>query len=42
MVYTLIVLLSLVWFHFSYAIITIFRIRHLGKKALQEEQSQLV
>ncbi len=39
MVYTLIVLLSLVWFHFTYAIITIFRIRHLGKIALLEEQS---
>ena len=42
MVYTLIVLLSLVWFHFSYAIITIFRIRHLGKKALLAEESQPV
>lgn len=40
MVYTLIVLLSLVWFHFTYAIITIFRIRYLGKKALKEEQAQ--
>jgi len=40
MVYTLIVLLTLVWFHFSYAIFTIFRIRYLGKKALEEEQAQ--
>jgi len=39
MVYTLIVLLTLVWFHFSYAIFTIFRIRHLGKKALKAAQS---
>ncbi|MCX6280549.1 MAG: polysulfide reductase NrfD [Bacteroidetes bacterium] len=39
MVYTLIVLLSLVWFHFTYAIFTIFRIRHLGKAALQEENA---
>ncbi|MCX6279995.1 MAG: hypothetical protein NT004_18170, partial [Bacteroidetes bacterium] len=31
MVYTLIVLLSLVWFHYMYVIFTIFRIRHLGK-----------
>jgi len=36
MVYTLIVLLSLVWFHFSYAIFTIFRIRRLGGKAMKE------
>ncbi|MCX6287175.1 MAG: polysulfide reductase NrfD [Bacteroidetes bacterium] len=41
MVYTLIVLLSLVWFHFTYAIITIFRIRWLGNKALKEEQAQI-
>jgi len=39
MVYTLIVLLSLVWFHFSYAIFTIFRIRYLGAKAMKEEKS---
>ena len=39
MVYTLIVLLSLVWFHFTYAIITIFRINYLGKKALKEKQA---
>jgi hypothetical protein len=31
MVYTLIVLLSLVWFHYMYVIFTVFRIRHLGK-----------
>jgi Ni/Fe-hydrogenase subunit HybB-like protein len=31
MVYTLIVLLSLVWFHYIYVIVTVFRIRHLGK-----------
>lgn len=31
MVYTLIVLLSLVWFHYMYVIYTVFRIRHLGK-----------
>jgi hypothetical protein len=31
MVYTLIVLLSLVWFHYMYVIFTIFRIRYLGK-----------
>ena len=31
MVYTLIVLLSLVWFHYMYIIFTIFRIRFLGK-----------
>jgi hypothetical protein len=31
MVYTLIVLLSLVWFHYIYVIITVIRIRHLGK-----------
>ena len=32
MVYTLIVLLSLVWFHYMYVIYTVFRIRHLGKQ----------
>ncbi len=32
MVYTLIILLSLVWFHYMYAIFTVFRIRRLGKK----------
>jgi len=31
MVYTLIVLLSLVWFHYMYIIYNVFRIRHLGK-----------
>lgn len=31
MVYTLIVLLSVVWFHYMYVIFTVFRIRHLGK-----------
>jgi Ni/Fe-hydrogenase subunit HybB-like protein len=31
MVYTLIVLLSIVWFHYMYVIFTIFRIRRLGK-----------
>ncbi len=31
MVYTLIVLLSLVWFHYMYVIYTVFRIRYLGK-----------
>ncbi len=31
MVYTLIVLLSLVWFHYMYVIFTVFRIRNLGK-----------
>jgi 5-hydroxyisourate hydrolase-like protein (transthyretin family) len=31
MVYTLIVLLSLVWFHYMYVIFTVLRIRHLGK-----------
>ncbi len=31
MVYTLIVLLSLVWFHYMYVIYTVIRIRHLGK-----------
>lgn len=33
MVYTLIILLSLVWFHYLYIIITVFRIRWLGKHA---------
>ena len=33
MVYTLIVLLSLVWFHYLYVIFTIFRIRFIGKRA---------
>lgn len=33
MVYTLIVLLSVVWFHFLYVIFTIFRIRFIGKRA---------
>jgi hypothetical protein len=33
MVYTLIILLSLVWFHYCYIIITVFRIRWLGKNA---------
>ena len=32
MVYTLIVLLSLVWFHYMYVVFTVFRIRYLGKK----------
>jgi hypothetical protein len=32
MVYTLIVLLSLVWFHYIYAIISVFRLNGLGKK----------
>ena len=32
MVYTLIVLLSFVWFHYLYVVVTVFRIRHLGKK----------
>jgi len=32
MVYTLIVLLSLVWFHYMYIIFSVFRIRHLGKQ----------
>jgi Ni/Fe-hydrogenase subunit HybB-like protein len=36
MVYTLIILLSLVWFHYLYAVITVFRIRYLGKKAETE------
>ena len=40
MVYTLIVLLSLVWFHFCYAIFTVFRIRYLGAKALKAENAQ--
>jgi Ni/Fe-hydrogenase subunit HybB-like protein len=31
MVYTLIVLLSLVWFHYMYIIFNVFRIRYLGK-----------
>jgi hypothetical protein len=31
MVYTLIVLLSLVWFHYMYIIFNVFKIRHLGK-----------
>jgi hypothetical protein len=31
MVYTLIVLLSLVWFHYMYIVFNVFRIRHLGK-----------
>ena len=31
MVYTLIVLLSFVWFHYIYVIFTVFRIRNLGK-----------
>jgi hypothetical protein len=31
MVYTLIVLLSLVWFHYMYVIFTVIRIRYLGK-----------
>jgi|GEM_PF-92972 len=38
MVYTLIILLSLVWFHYIYAVITVFRIRRLGKKAEAEER----
>jgi len=38
MVYTLIILLSLVWFHYLYAIITVFRIRYLGKKAEKKEK----
>jgi Ni/Fe-hydrogenase subunit HybB-like protein len=32
MVYTLIVLLSLVWFHYMYIIFNVFRIRYLGKQ----------
>ena len=32
MVYTLIVLLSVVWFHYLYIIFTIFRIRFIGKR----------
>jgi len=32
MVYTLIVLLSLVWFHYLYVLYTVLKIRHLGKK----------
>jgi hypothetical protein len=39
MVYTLIVLLSLVWFHYLYVIFTIIRIRLLGKK---QEKSELI
>ena len=31
MVYTLIVLLSMVWFHYMYVIYMVFRIRYLGK-----------
>ena len=31
MVYTLIVLLSVVWFHYMYVIFTVFRIRYIGK-----------
>ena len=37
MVYTLITLLSLVWFHYMYIIITVFRIRWLGKYAEGKE-----
>jgi len=37
MVYTLIILLSLVWFHYLYIIITVFRIRWLGKYAESKE-----
>jgi hypothetical protein len=37
MVYTLIVLLSLVWFHYMYVIFTVFRIRYLGKKQKKTE-----
>jgi Ni/Fe-hydrogenase subunit HybB-like protein len=33
MVYTLIILLSVVWFHYMYIIFTVFRIRWLGKYA---------
>ncbi len=39
MVYTLIVLLSLVWFHYMYVVFTVFRIRYLGKK---EEKTKLM
>ena len=39
MVYTLIVLLSLVWFHYMYVIFTVFRIRYLGKK---QEKTELI
>jgi Ni/Fe-hydrogenase subunit HybB-like protein len=39
MVYTLIVLLSLVWFHYLYVVFTVFRIRHLGKK---QEKTELI
>jgi hypothetical protein len=38
MVYTLIVLLSLVWFHYLYVIITVIRIRYLGKYGDLKEQ----
>jgi hypothetical protein len=37
MVYTLIILLSLVWFHYMYVIFTVFRIRYLGKKNAESE-----
>ena len=36
MVYTLIVLLSVVWFHYMYVIYTVIRIRYLGKKVNSE------
>jgi molybdopterin-containing oxidoreductase family membrane subunit len=39
MVYTLIVLLSLVWFHYMYVIFTVFRIRYLGRK---QEKTKLI
>ena len=40
MVYTLIVLLSLVWFHYLFAIITIYRIKREGNKIdIPEEQA---
>lgn len=41
MVYTLIILLSLVWFHYMYAIITVFRIRRLGKKYETQQKIQI-
>ena len=37
MVYTLIVLLSLVWFHYMYVVYTVFRIRYLGRKEAEQE-----
>jgi Ni/Fe-hydrogenase subunit HybB-like protein len=40
MVYTLIVLLSLVWFHYLYVVITVLRIRYLGKYSDMKETDQ--